>query len=303
MAGTAVFLVSAVAALSAGLVLLGQAGARTQEQRRLAEANYAEAQRQRDLARTNFQLARRSVDESFVQVSENTLLKSPLPGFQELRRELLESALKYYQEAGQLDRGRETFQKALGVAEPLARENPAVIDYREAVIAIHNDFGHLQLRAGRDAEAARSFETALELAKKLPRGTPNQFSLAYIYRGVAKLRRKEQQTAAALEALQEAVRIGETNPGEKPYSTYELACARALCSTVCVEGQSERTAVKLAASRRYADGAMDALRQAVADGWKNVTWMRADPDLDPLRSRDDFKAVMAELETALRAPD
>jgi serine/threonine-protein kinase len=98
VAGAAALLLTAVVALAAGLVLLGQARARTEHQRQRAEENFAEAQRQRDLARDNFQLARRAVDEYLFQVSESTLLKSPVPGLQLLRRQLLESALKYYQD-------------------------------------------------------------------------------------------------------------------------------------------------------------------------------------------------------------
>ena len=443
--GRGVLMVTAVVALSAGLVLLGEATVRTEQQRRLAEANFAEAQRQRDLAHKNFLLRAPAVDENLVQVSENTLLKSPLPGLQPLRKHLLETALKYYQEflrgggedpavhaelaqayfrvgsitaeigtpavalasfeqardlyqvlcrtdpqnaafrgdlarihrgigrmmaatgrpaqavasfqdaialgedlveshsdvpefqhdlawscnnlgsmlhrtgqpaagrhaygraitlwerlikthpnaefriglgqaysnlgwqlslagrleealeanrkavalsedvvrqdrtnpayqsrlcnnldnlgtaydfAGQPDRGSEAFQRALMLAEPLAHANPAVVEYQETLIAIHNDFGHLLLRAGRDAEARRCFETALKHAKELPGISPTVFSYAYIYRGLGKLQRKEGQLAAASKTLQEAARIGETEPGEKPYSIYELACAR-----------------------------------------------------------------------------
>ena len=46
----------------------------------------------------NFQMARGAVEDYFVRVSEDTLLKSPLPGLQPLRKKLLESALKYYKE-------------------------------------------------------------------------------------------------------------------------------------------------------------------------------------------------------------
>jgi serine/threonine-protein kinase len=520
VAGTAMLLISALAALSAGLVLLGRANARTEQQRRLAEANFAEAQRQRDLARTNFQVARRAVDENFVQVSENTLLKSPLPGLQPLRKQLLESALKYYQQflrlggddpavraelaqaysrvgsitaeigtptealasfeqardlyqalaqadrqdasfrgdlarihrgigrmmaatgrpteavdsfrraialgeelveghpevpesqhdlawaynnlgsmlhrggqpaagrrayqqaistwerligrhprtefriglgqaysnlgwhlslagrleealeanrkavvlseevvqqdgadpsyqsrlcqaldnlgtvcyfAGQLKRGRETFEKALAVAEPLTRANPAVVGYQQQVIVIHNDLGHLLLRAGRYAEARRSFEAALGRAKALPDIPPTHFNYSSIYRGLGRLQRQEGQFRAALETLQEAVRIGTTSPGEKPFSTYELACAQALCAAVAGEGRPDPPAEILAQRRRLADQAMDSLRQAVAGGWQNVAWMRIDPDLDPLRSRDDFKKLLDDLGRAQAA--
>ena len=37
------------------------------------------------------------------------------------------------------------------------------------------------------------------------------------------------------------------------------------------------------------------LRKAVAAGYKNVDHMKKDTDLDPLRSREDFKKLLAEL--------
>jgi hypothetical protein len=55
-------MVSTLAALTAGLVLVGQASARTDHQRWIAEARFAEAQRQRDLARENFQLVGRAIE-------------------------------------------------------------------------------------------------------------------------------------------------------------------------------------------------------------------------------------------------
>jgi hypothetical protein len=41
---------------------------------------------------------------------------------------------------------------------------------------------------------------------------------------------------------------------------------------------------------------MDVLRQAVANGFGNVPLIQTDHDLDSLRSRDDFKKLLAELE-------
>src|SRR5205823_1578849 len=122
-------------------------------------------------------------------------------------------------------------------------------------------------------------EAALERAKRLPNNPPIDFNYAYIYRGIGKLRREQGQPAAALEALREAVRMGETSPGEKPYSTYELACARALCGALAGEGKPESTAGVEGTRRQFADQAMEALRQVVAGGWQNVPWMRVEPDL------------------------
>jgi hypothetical protein len=46
----------------------------------------------------------------------------------------------------------------------------------------------------------------------------------------------------------------------------------------------------------YADQTMAMLHDAVTKGYKNAAHMKKDTDLDPLRSREDFKKLIAELE-------
>ena len=46
-----------------------------------------------------------------------------------------------------------------------------------------------------------------------------------------------------------------------------------------------------------ADRAMARLKQAVAAGYKDADHMKKDKDLDTLRDREDFKELLAELET------
>jgi len=41
--------------------------------------------------------------------------------------------------------------------------------------------------------------------------------------------------------------------------------------------------------------AMEILRRAIAAGYRDVAWMRRDPDLDALRSRPDFQLLMLDL--------
>jgi hypothetical protein len=49
-------------------------------------------------------------------------------------------------------------------------------------------------------------------------------------------------------------------------------------------------------AQTYADHAMATLQQAVQNGYQDVEHMKKDNDLNPLRSRSDFKRVVAELE-------
>src|SRR5262249_51213906 len=113
----------------------------------------AEVLHQRERAQRNFRTARRAVDDSFTRISESTLLNSPIPGLQPFRKELLESALKYYQgflseagndsalrsdlaaayfrtgtilsEIGSLDEALEKLDVARGIYEQLSREDDA----------------------------------------------------------------------------------------------------------------------------------------------------------------------------------
>ena len=44
------------------------------------------------------------------------------------------------------------------------------------------------------------------------------------------------------------------------------------------------------------DAAMKMLREGVSKGWKDVAPMKKEPDLDPLRQREEFQKLIAELE-------
>ncbi len=116
----AILLVSTVAlAISTLLIAREQsqtAAALTKSQSNFdeAERQSEEAQRQRERAEENFHRAREAVDTYLTKVSENVLLNQP--GLQPLRRDLLELALKYYQDFAQLHEDDPTVQEELADA-------------------------------------------------------------------------------------------------------------------------------------------------------------------------------------------
>jgi serine/threonine protein kinase/tetratricopeptide (TPR) repeat protein len=74
-------------------------------------------------------------------------------------------------------------------------------------------------------------------------------------------------------------------------SLYMSACFRAaMADTLRASDKSPATAPQADADL---DRSMAFLKQSVAAGYKNVSWMKTDKDLDSLRNRDDFKALMA----------
>src|SRR5262249_15243744 len=98
--------------------------------------------------------------------------------------------------------------------------------------------------------------------------------------------------AAAVQTADELSRLG-WEPATDAY-----AAARALAtSAAAVEGDASLPeAERQKRVRSYADQAMDMQRQAVAKGYHDAARLKAARTLDPLRSREDFKQLLAELE-------
>ena len=70
---------------------------------------------------------------------------------------------------------------------------------------------------------------------------------------------------------------------------YDLACVCSVASAA-VDGDANL-------KRQYGARAVELIRRAFSSGFKDVDHMKKDPDLDPLRAREDFKTVLAELDS------
>jgi tetratricopeptide (TPR) repeat protein len=164
-----------------------------------AEAERRRAEQLRVTAESNFQKAREAVDEYFTKVSESKLLN--VPGLQPLRKELLESSRKYYQEflkdhaedhsvradaaeawyrVGFVTMATDTakeaigsFEKAAEMYEQLAHEHPDVERFRYKLAMCLNDLGNQQAALGREAEARRSHERCLAMREQVVREHPD----------------------------------------------------------------------------------------------------------------------------------
>jgi hypothetical protein len=80
-----------------------------------------------------------------------------------------------------------------------------------------------------------------------------------------------------------------------PDLLYDLACAHAQCSKPDRPAPAGGEHTRKTDYRWHNDHAMNALRRAVAAGFKNLAHMRRDTDLEPLRTRADFQALMMDL--------
>jgi hypothetical protein len=77
-------------------------------------------------------------------------------------------------------------------------------------------------------------------------------------------------------------------------SLYNAACWRAVTAAVLSASDHTEAGAKDAAAE--ADRALAWLKRAVAAGYKDAAHMKKDTDLDALRTQEEFKKLIAELE-------
>jgi tetratricopeptide (TPR) repeat protein len=98
---------------------------------------------------------------------------------------------------------------------------------------------------------------------------------------------------------EDAVRTAETcrdlgwNP---PADAYDAASSLSLCIPTVTKHAKLDDKQRKEAAQFYGDAAMKLLRDAVSKGFKDVTHMKKDTDLDSLRQREDFQRLVAEVE-------
>ena len=78
--------------------------------------------------------------------------------------------------------------------------------------------------------------------------------------------------------------------------TYDAACLLSQCIQIIQKNDAATKEARNAEAAFYGDEAMKLLRDAVAKGWKNADHMKKDTDLVPLREREDFQNLLADLE-------
>jgi serine/threonine-protein kinase len=176
----------------------------------------------------------------------------------------------------QLEPALQSYAKAVSILKAVLVRD----EHQERARSLLRDTHYYRSRifSSRDqhAEAVQEWDHAIELATGLWRPAfraGRAISLAQLgdYR-----RAVDEANALAEEEL---------IPSEHLYG---LACVYSLSSAAAKED------AKL--SYQYAARALQLLREAVKKGFKDVAHMKKDPKLDPLRSRDDFQKLLAQLE-------
>ncbi len=162
-------------------------------------------------------------------------------------------------------------------------------------------------RLGRKEEALRLVADSLRLLDALVKERPDDLAyladrfLALSFR--ARTCRELGRPAEALQAARAALAAWDPRLAEQPQRLVELAAARAQCGALLGEGRASLTEAETAERRQLEDLAVKALRDAVDKGLRNAQALKTNLVLDPLRRRDDFKALVRELDAKAKKPD
>ncbi|MFL5244191.1 MAG: protein kinase domain-containing protein [Gemmataceae bacterium] len=200
-----------------------------------ATANLEEAQRQKQRAEANFAKARAAVDDYLTKVSESQLIK--VPGLQPLRRELLESALGFYQgflkehaedaaiqaelaatylriariqdELSKPAEARKAFDSAIASYETALGAQPHNGELEFSLADCWQSMGMMNFNNHLDARTARiAFQKAIEIQEILLQGDPAsevyKRELARSYNGLAIM---QEDRSAAIRSQQRCLEL------------------------------------------------------------------------------------------------
>ncbi len=222
---------------------------------------------------------------------------------------------------GRRDEARREYETSRDLHKKLADAFPAVPEYQVSLGGSYCNFGLLVKGEGKLADSLPWYDLAIrtltQVLEKEPRDVTARLFLRNSHwgraesldqlkkhavavkdwdRAIALSPRAERpsvrarraasrvqagQVAEAVAEVAELTKSSRWNAGQ----WYDFACVYALASGKSADNK-----------QAYADRAMELLQKAVKAGFKDAAHMKKDPDLDPLRGRDDFKKLLEALD-------
>ena len=193
--------------------------------------------------------------------------------------------------AGRTSQALASREPALAVAVRLASAGLDDLGIQSALAWAYLDIGDLLTAIGALSDALEWDDKAVAIQRRLVQAevSGSRYDLANGLRLRGITLQKCGRLPEAVSAFSEAIGLLEGLASPTAGETYDLACCESLLSGVASDAGSGLTA---ADGEAEAVKAIDCLRRDFAKGWKRLDFMRADTDLNPIRSRRDYQMLI-----------
>jgi eukaryotic-like serine/threonine-protein kinase len=193
------------------------------------------------------------------------------------------------------DEERDSFQKSRELLEQLIKEHPDKLDYRCDLGRTLSNLGFNLSVKGHKTEAILVLYEGVEHQRYAFDRAPEIYGYRHVlnalYGNLGEVERALNHPAESVAAILERQKLW-------PHSGAELF--RCSCELQRTAAKMDRKGVELSEKERaeqkgYSELAMDSLRRAVQEGFKDAERLEKERDLEPLRGREDFQKLLAGL--------
>jgi tetratricopeptide (TPR) repeat protein len=235
--------------------------------------------------------------KSAIAIQEKLVARSPtIPGYLSKLAAMSDSLANLLRSQNAYDEAESLYRKELTYHDRLATEHPRVLAYRYGHGQVLHNLADLLRERGRgdeglphEREAVRELATVYESNVRDPH---YRMAISYAYWTLCSILLDRKDHRAAAQAVSEYLRI-EPNGFEESSEATGFLCR---CAQLCRQDSSLPAKERETLAHRYADQAIDALRIAVRNGFRDVKLVETAETYEPIRSRDDFRRIVREVE-------
>jgi serine/threonine protein kinase/tetratricopeptide (TPR) repeat protein len=199
-----------------------------------------------------------------------------------------------YRQRNQTENAEKEQRQALRIFEKLAQDHPGVLEYAYDAGRCHMELGRTADHGRRPEAALEEFAKAIEIMEEAKHKDYRKarFMLLKVRIGRAAILAERGDHARQTEEVDALLHQGDL----RAIHVYDAACAFCRASAAAEHDTKLSLTDRNRLKARYANRAIELLRQAVAKGWRFPNVIREDGELDPLRAREDFQKLLADLE-------
>jgi serine/threonine protein kinase len=232
-------------------------------------------------------------------VSLLTAQAADFPNRSEFRQDLatsLNNRGALLMDTNRLMEAERDYEQALSLRRQLAADFPNRPDMRHDLATTCVNLADLHLQTRNWAAAKRLLLEGRPHHLAALKANPRHAEYRLCYRNhlgaltVAHAGLLEQEDAVETAEMRRQLRW------DAPADAYDAACFLSLCVSIMAKHDKLDPTQRQEAVKFYGDRAMKLLKDAVSKGYQDVARVKKDATLAPLRQRDDYRTLVAELE-------